>query len=68
MPGYGAGAVWGLEGTGLTRLSTARGRKVPFPSHAHILQPGAAWDAPAQFLGLWALTQCCALAMDKGIW
>lgn len=58
--GYRASAVWGLEGAGLTQLSTARGRKVPFPLHAHILQPGAAWDAPAQLLGLWMLQQHCA--------
>lgn len=58
--GYRASAVWELEGAGLIQLSTVKGRKVPFPLHAHILQPGAAWDAPAQLLGLWRLQQHCA--------
>lgn len=58
----------GLEGAGLTQLSTARGRKVPFPFHAHILQPGAAWDAPAQLLGpsFWGCG-CCSSAVLGGI-
>lgn len=58
--GCRAGAVQRPGGAGLTRLSIVRGRKVLSLFCAHILQPGAAWDAPAWLLWPWVLQQHCS--------